>query len=214
MAPAVRFQFRCSGADVTGDAGLKDPAAAELRARLIHGDSSITPRLRRPRAKPVCRSVVSPAAAPFPTRRRGRRQTARRADAARMLGVRPCRPNGQGKAKTFKDRSLRPPPLCIGGGLCNKSRGSPTSDPIPARAYGLKPIYMGRAVKQQRGDLCGGGGARKPFSLAIYHRKIQSAAVASINVRSAAAQRPLHCKEEPHKQNQGQRVPGIALLVS
>lgn len=52
---------------------------------------------------------------------------------------------------------------------------------LQAWAYGLKPIHI-ENIKQQRCDLYFSSGAWKPFSLAIYHMKIQSGAVAPINV--------------------------------
>lgn len=61
--------------------------------------------------------------------------------------------------------------------LCNQR--------VRAGAGGLKPDCTDDVVKQPCADLCVGSGTRKPFSLAVYHMKIQSAAVAPVNVHLA-----------------------------
>lgn len=61
--------------------------------------------------------------------------------------------------------------------LCNQR--------LHAGAGGLKPDYTDDVVKQPCADLCVGSGTRKPFGSAVYHMKIQSAAVAPVNVHLA-----------------------------
>lgn len=56
---------------------------------------------------------------------------------------------------------------------------------VHAGAGGLKPDYTDEVVKQPRADLCVGSGTGKPFSSAVYHVKIQSAAAAPVNVHLA-----------------------------
>lgn len=46
-------------------------------------------------------------------------------------------------------------------------------------------VHADDIVKQPCADLCVSSGTQKPFTLPIYHMKIQSAAVASVNVRLA-----------------------------
>lgn len=170
--------------------GLKKPAAAERQARLMRGDarwqfhySVFMASANNPYADP-----------PAPSHNcfwSSGANAGNGDDVQPQLGVCPCRRralNRQENGKKFKEADgLRSvwPPLCALAGLCATKDWATLYNAWSKRGLMGLPIHIDGIIKRQCCDLCVSGGTRKPSSLAIYHMKIQSAAVASINVHLA-----------------------------